>query len=81
MLGRCKARIVCGWQREKLFRADTRNPPASVFAAIGLTLIAQSAPFAPSRNSPLLAKMMPSVANISIEAMGQRVKLEQSGGN
>src|SRR4051812_33294542 len=56
------------------------NTRASIFAVLGLTLIAQSAPVCAEQEfTELVAKVMPSVVNISIEAMGQRVKLEDSG--
>jgi S1-C subfamily serine protease len=55
---------------------------ASGFAAIGFALIAHSSPAkAEQELIDLVAKVMPSVVNIEIEAKGQRVKLEQSGGD
>jgi serine protease Do len=55
---------------------------ASFVAALGFALIAHSLPVqAEQEVTDLVAKVMPSVVNIAIEAMGQRVKLEQSGGD
>jgi serine protease Do len=58
------------------------NRLSSGFAALGFALIAHSSPLkAEQEFTELVAKVMPSVVNIAIEAMGQRVKLEQSGGD
>jgi len=55
---------------------------SSIFAILGFSLIAYSSSVrAEQEFTDLVAKVMPSVANIAIEAMGQRVKLEQSGGD
>src|SRR3954462_12841299 len=54
----------------------------STFAALGVALIAYSSPArAEQEFTDLVAKVMPSVVNIAIEAMGQRVKLDESGGD
>ena len=58
------------------------NTRTSIFAALGFALIAYSSPLqAEQEFTDLVAKVMPSVVNIAIEAKGQRVKLEQSGGD
>jgi len=55
---------------------------SSIFAVLGFSLIAYSSSVrAEQEFTDLVAKVMPSVVNIAIEAMGQRVKLEQSGGD
>jgi len=55
---------------------------SSIFAILGFSLIAYSSSVrAEQEFTDLVAKVMPSVVNIAIEAMGQRVKLEQSGGD
>ena len=54
----------------------------SIFAALGFALITHSSNVrAEQEFIDLVAKVMPSVVNIEIEAKGQRVKLEQSGGD
>jgi serine protease Do len=58
------------------------NTRTSIFAALGFALIAHSSPLqAEQEFTELVAKVMPSVVNIEIEAKGQRVKLEQTGGD
>src|SRR4051794_41963133 len=55
---------------------------SSIFAVLDFSLIAYSSSVrAEQEFTDLVAKVMPSVVNIAIEAMGQRVKLEQSGGD
>ena len=55
---------------------------SSILAVLGFSLIAYSSSVrAEQEFTDLVAKVMPSVVNIAIEAMGQRVKLEQSGGD
>ena len=55
---------------------------SSILAVLGFSLIAYSSSVrAEQKVTDLVAKVMPSVVNIAIEAMGQRVKLEQSGGD
>jgi serine protease Do len=55
---------------------------SSIFVVLGFSLIAYSSSVrAEQEFTDLVAKVMPSVVNIAIEAMGQRVKLEQSGGD
>ena len=54
----------------------------SSFAALGFALISHSSPARSEQEfTDLVAKVMPSVVNIAIEAKGQRVKLEQSAGD
>jgi S1-C subfamily serine protease len=58
------------------------NTRTSIFAALGFALIAHSSPLqAEQEFTELVAKVMPSVVNIEIEAKGQRVKLEETGGD
>ena len=58
------------------------NTHASMAAALGFTLLAHCAPVqAEEEFIGVVAKVMPSVVNIAIQGMGQRVKLEQSGGD
>jgi serine protease Do len=55
---------------------------ASFVAALGFAVSAYASPIrAEQEFTDLVAKVMPSVVNIAIEAKGQRVKLEQSGGD
>src|SRR6059058_3858617 len=55
---------------------------ASSLGALVFTLLAHAAPVqAEQEFTDLVAKVMPSVVNIAIEAMGQRVKLDESGGD
>jgi serine protease Do len=55
---------------------------SSTFTALGFSLIAYSSSVrAEQEFTDLVAKVMPSVVNIAIEAKGQRVKLEQSAGD
>src|SRR4051812_18185611 len=55
---------------------------SSILAVLGFSMIAYSSSVrAEQEFTDLVAKVMPSVVNIAIEAMGQRVKLEQSGGD
>src|SRR3954454_1825099 len=78
-----EARIPCALRRKRCFRSDTMTKRlTSTFAALGVALIAYSSPArAEQEFTELVAKVMPSVVNIAIEAMGQRVKLDESGGD
>jgi serine protease Do len=54
----------------------------SSFAALAFALISHSSPARSEQEfTDLVAKVMPSVVNIAIEAKGQRVKLEPSAGD
>src|SRR5438045_3281737 len=73
---------VCELLHAKVcFRSEPMNKRrSSIFAVLGFSLIAYSSSVrAEQEFTDLVAKVMPSVVNIAIEAMGQRVKLEQSG--
>src|SRR3954468_421943 len=55
---------------------------SSIFAVLGFSLIAYSSPVkAEQEFTDLVSKVMPSVVNIAILGKGQRVKIDQSGGD